>query len=200
MCVFRPSRFQRRNSLASQADRHHHELPVEPRVLEPEEQRDAEDDGKRAEAQKRTCGGASTTKDCRSRRQRGAAQGSAAPRDTPRASSSPNKEAARPVRTPASSAAGAAPLRSVTCLPAPQDPEQQRAPRQQHHRGANDGGTHDGPLLQQRELAQHQQADDERGVHEKRAAGRQPGAENGSRCGRTRGYLHCAAGFGHRSP
>ena len=51
MCVFTPSRCQRRNSLASEADRHHHELPIEPRVLEPEEQREAEDDGKWAEAQ-----------------------------------------------------------------------------------------------------------------------------------------------------
>ena len=35
--------------LGDEADRHHHELPVEERVLEPEEQRQAEDDGKRTE-------------------------------------------------------------------------------------------------------------------------------------------------------
>src|SRR6185503_8620364 len=39
--------------LGAETDCYHHELPVEPRVLEPEEQRDAEDDGKRTEAEKK---------------------------------------------------------------------------------------------------------------------------------------------------
>ena len=117
MCVFTSVSLPAQELLREQADRHHHELPVEPRVLEPEEQREAEDDRETGQSPERTSGGASTTRGCRSRRQKGAAQGSAAPRGTPRASRNPNKGSASPVGTPASSAAGAALLRASPVCP-----------------------------------------------------------------------------------
>ena len=160
--------------LRDEADRHHHELPIEPRVLEPEEQREAEDDGKRAEAQSERAA-------VRPRQEAVETVGEQQLRNDQRR----RVVHLAPVEAPIEDQRALQARLQVVLraqrhferhrLPAPQDPKQQRAPREQHHRGADDRGAHDGPRVQQRELAQHQQADDERGVHEKRAARRTAG-------------------------
>jgi hypothetical protein len=49
-------------------------------------------------------------------------------------------------------------------LPSPQDSEQQRAPGQEESRSAYDRHPYDRSIVEQRQLAQREQADHERGV------------------------------------
>ena len=152
--------------LGDQADRHHHELPIEPRVLEPEKQRETENDGERTEAQCELAAMRPRQKAVEAVSEEQLRNDQRTPRDTPRASRSPNKASATPVSTPASSAAGAAPLRASPVCPRRRTPNSNALHAQQHERGAHDRGTYDRPCVQQRKLAQHQQAADERSVDE----------------------------------
>src|SRR5262249_32312688 len=142
----------------------------EPRVLEPEEQRDAEDDRKAAEAERELAA-------VSPRQQAVEAVGEQDLRDDQRRRVIHLAPVVAPVEQQRGVHAGLQivlpPQRDLERhrLPAPQDPEQQRAPREERDGSPNNGGAHDRPLLQQRELAQRQQAGDERGVEQERAAG-----------------------------
>ena len=72
--------------------------------------------------------------------------------------------------------------------------------RQQGNRGPPDRRPHHRPLVEPRELAQHEQADDERGIQEERPTGGRPTAERGCLCDWARSCLPRGAGVRRGSP
>ena len=165
--------------LGEKAERHHRELQVEPVVLEPEEQLDAENDRERAEAEHE---GAPV----RPREQAVEAVGKQELRGNERRGVIDLAPVVAPIQDDRALQTGLQVVLAAQhdferhLLPTAQNAEQQPAPREQEQRGGDDGGAHRGTLLQRGELAEHEQAGDEAGVEDKGATGRESGA--GSWC------------------
>ena len=161
--------------LGEKAERHHRELQVEPVVLEPEEQGDAEDDGERAEAKHE---GAPV----RPREQAVEAISKQELRRNERRGVIDLAPVVAPIQDDRALLAGLQVVLTTQhdferhFLPTAQHAKQQHAPREQEQRGDNDGGAHHGTLLQQGELAEDEQAGDEAGIEGEGATGREPGA------------------------
>src|SRR4029453_4735210 len=130
------------------AERHHRELQVEPGVLEPEEKRDAENDGERPEAENELA-------PVRPRKQAVEAIGKQELRGNERRGVIDLAPVVAPVQDDRALLTG---LQVVLpsqhdferhSLPTAQNAEQQSAPREQDQRGGDNRGAHHGTLLQQ---------------------------------------------------